>query len=86
MDPTQVEDTTMDNGFSEPSASPTGCRYIWARTGCRPMVANRFMRSSAQAGANVRQSQIDFIEPDRLLHARENSVTGLMAKGSRNAT
>ena len=83
MDPTQVEDTTMDNGFSGASFTyrlPLFLGKDWlSADGGKP-----FYAIFAQAGANVRQSQIDFIEPDRLLTMGKIGVTGLMAKGLRN--
>lgn len=83
MDPTQVEDTTMDNGFSGAGFTYRLPLYLgkdWlSADGGKP-----FYAIFAQAGVNVRQSQIDFIEPDRLLTLGKLSVTGLMAKGLRN--
>jgi hypothetical protein len=83
LDPTQVEDTTMENGFAGLGFTYrlplyTGKDWLSADGG-KP-----FYAILAQVGATARQSQIDFLEPDRLLTLGRIGVTGLMAKGLRN--
>lgn len=83
MDPTQVQDTTVVNGFSGMGFTYrlplfTGKDWLSADGG-KP-----FYALLAQAGATCRQSQLDFLEPDRKLTMARISFTGLMAKGLRN--
>ncbi|MBL7923276.1 MAG: hypothetical protein JNL88_03670 [Bacteroidia bacterium] len=83
LEPSQVRDTTMENGFTGASFTYrmplyTGKDWLSADGG-KP-----FFAVLAQASASVRQSQLDFLEPDRLLSLGRIGFTGLMAKGLRN--
>ncbi|MFM1745504.1 MAG: hypothetical protein RLZZ630_1441 [Bacteroidota bacterium] len=83
LDPSQVGDTTMENGFTGASFTYrlplfTGKDWLSADGG-KP-----FYAVLAQGSFHARQSQIDFIEPDRILTLGRVAVTGLMAKGLRH--
>lgn len=83
LDPSQVGDTTMENGFTGASFTYrlplyTGKDWLSADGG-KP-----FFAVLAQGSLHARQSQIDFIEPDRMLTLGRFAVTGLMAKGLRH--
>ena len=78
--PSQVKDTTAKNGFTGGSFSfrfpvYTGKDWLSAEGG-KP-----FFALLAHAGTNARQSQINYLEPDRLLTNIHAGFTGLMATG-----
>ncbi|CAN5636263.1 hypothetical protein BH11BAC2_BH11BAC2_04650 [soil metagenome] len=78
--PSQVNDTTLENGFIGGSLNfriplYTGKDWLSADGG-KP-----FFAVLSNFGAGVRQTEINFIEPDRLLSLAKIGVTGLMAKG-----
>lgn len=81
--PSQVTDSSMENGF-------TGAAFTWriplytgkdwlGADGGKPLFA-----VIGQFNASARQSQIDYIEPDRLLTQGRVGITGLMAPRLRN--
>lgn len=78
--PSQVIDTTSQNGFTGASFSfrvPVFTGKDWlSADGGKP-----FYALLAHAGVNARQSQIDYIEPDRVLTVLRAGITGLMATG-----
>ncbi len=83
LEPSQVKDTSMENGFAGGSFSfrlplYTGKDWLSADGG-KP-----FFAILAQGSAAYRISQLDFLEPDRILTLGRAGVTGLMAKGLRN--
>jgi len=83
LSPSQVGDTSMENGF-------TGAAFTWrvpiytgkdwlAADGGKPLYA-----VIGQFNASARQSQIDYIAPDRILTLGRLGLTGLMAPRLRN--
>lgn len=83
LEPSQVGDTTMENGFTGASF----CYRLPIYTGKDWLSADGgkpFYAVLAQIGATARQSQLDYIEPDRVLTMGRFAVTGLMAKGLRH--
>jgi len=83
LEPSQVEDTSMENGFAGGAFSfrlplYTGKDWLSADGG-KP-----FYAILAQGSAGYRISQLDFLEPDRILTLGRMGVTGLMARGLRN--
>lgn len=83
MEPSQVKDTTMENGFSGAAFTfrmplYTGKDWLSADGG-KP-----FFAVIAQGSAAARISQLDFLEPDRYLTLGRFGLSGLMAKGLRN--
>ena len=80
MAPSQIEDTTQKNGFTGGSFNlrfPLFRGKDWlSADGGVP-----FLALLAHTGANVRQSQINYIEPDRLLTIYKLGITGMMATG-----
>jgi len=83
LEPSQVEDTTMENGFTGFGFTyrfPVYTGKDWlSADGGKP-----FYAVLAQVSASERLSQLDFLEPDRILTLGRVSATGLMAKGLRN--
>ncbi len=79
--PSQVEDTTIKNGFTGGSFNfrlPIYKGKDWLSVdGGKPYIA-----VLAQAGVNARQTEINYIEPSRLLTNAKISVTGLIATGA----
>ena len=81
--PSQVEDTTMENGFTGAAFTYrmplyTGKDWLSADGG-KP-----FFAVLGQISASGRQSQLDYLEPDRILTLGRIGFTGLMAQGLRN--
>lgn len=78
--PSQVEDTTLKNGFTGASFNlrfPIYRGKDWlSADGGKPYFA-----LIAHTGGNIRQSQLDYIEPDRLLTLYKFGLTGMMASG-----
>jgi hypothetical protein len=83
MEPSQVKDTSMEHGFSGGTFTfrmPVYTGKDWlSADGGKP-----FFAVLAQASASARQTQIDYLEPDRWLTMGRLGVTGLMAKGLRH--
>lgn len=83
LSPSQVDDTTQEFGFSGASFSMrvplwTGKDWLSADGG-KPLFA-----LISQGGVSVRETQIDYLEPDRYLSLARLGLTGLMASGLRN--
>jgi hypothetical protein len=81
MAPSQVVDTTFKNGFTGAAFTfrlplYTGKDWLSADGG-KP-----FFAILAQAGTSARQSQVDYLEPDRVLTISKIGFTGLMATGA----
>lgn len=80
--PSQVGDSTVQNGFTGLSftcRTPIYTGKDWlSADGGKP-----FFAVLAQGSALYRQSQLDYIEPDRALSQLRIGMTGLMAKGLR---
>ena len=78
--PSQIEDSTQKNGFTGGAFNlrfPIYRGKDWLdAAGGHPYFA--FI---ANTGVNARQSQINYIEPDRLLTNYKLGITGLMATG-----
>jgi len=83
LEPSEVKDTTMENGHAVTGFSFRFPLYLgkdWlSADGGEP-----FFAVLLNAGATAKVSQLDFLEPDRLLTVGRIGVTGLMAKGLRN--
>jgi len=83
LEPSEVKDTTMENGHAVTGFSFRFPIYLgkdWlSADGGKP-----FFAVLLNAGATAKVSQLDFLEPDRLLTVGRIGVTGLMAKGLRN--
>ena len=79
--PSQVEDTTLKNGFTGGSFNyrfPIYKGKDWlSADGGKPFIA-----VLGQAGTTVRQTEINFVEPNRLLTNLKTSITGLIATGA----
>lgn len=78
--PSQIEDTTLKNGYTGASFNlrfPIFRGKDWlSADGGKPYFA-----LIANTGGNIKQSQIDYIEPDRLLTLYKLGLTGMMATG-----
>lgn len=83
LSPSQVDDTTQEFGFGGGAFSirvPLWTGKDWlSADGGRPLFA-----LISQGGVSLRQTQIDYLEPDRYLSLARAGLTGLMAKGLRN--
>jgi hypothetical protein len=83
MIPSQVGDSSVQNGFTGLAftfRSPLYTGKDWlSADGGKP-----FFAVLAQGSAHYRQSQVDYIEPDRALTQMRVGITGLMAKGLRH--
>ncbi len=78
--PSQVEDTTLKHGYTGGGFTfrmpiYTGKDWLSAEGG------HPFYAVLAQAKLLARQTQVDYLEPDRLLTVSSFSITGLMATG-----
>lgn len=81
--PSEVKDTTMENGHAMTGFSFRFPLYLgkdWlSADGGKP-----FFAILLHGGATGKISQLDFLEPDRILTMGRLGVTALMAKGLRN--
>ncbi len=83
LEPSQVTDTSMENGYSAASFTfriPVYTGKDWlSADGGKPFYA---IFTQGRISGSI--SQLDFLEPDRMLTLGRAGVTGLMAKGLRN--
>ncbi|MBK9636333.1 MAG: hypothetical protein IPO63_00355 [Bacteroidetes bacterium] len=83
LEPSEVKDTTMENGHAATGFSFRFPLYLgkdWlSADGGKPYFAVLL-----HGGATGKISQLDFLEPDRILTMGRLGITALMAKGLRN--
>ncbi len=83
LEPSEVKDTTMENGHAATGFSFRFPLYLgkdWlSADGGKP-----FFAVLLHGGATGKISQLDFLEPDRILTMGRLGITALMAKGLRN--